>query len=55
MFKQPGKMKVDSPQNGKSCSSWQQHHQGQHFPNGSPHGPARTRSHTTLRGELQDV
>lgn len=44
MFKQPDKKKVDSPQNVKSCSSWQQDHQGRCFPNGSLHGPARTRS-----------
>lgn len=28
----------------KSCSSWQQVHQGRCFPNGLPRGPPRTRS-----------
>lgn len=37
-----GKKKVDSLQNVKSCSSWQQDHQSWCFPNGSPGAPART-------------
>lgn len=39
---QPGKKKIDSPQNGKSCISWQQDHQGQCFPNSLLCSPART-------------